>query len=59
MAYINKLGGGFQQDGCLYKPTSEIQWTNEHLWPSDRPQKQEDSEEVDQSTFGIDVVVIS
>ena len=28
MAYIrNQSGGDFQQSGCLYKPTSGIQWT--------------------------------
>ena len=41
MAYImNESGGDFQQGGCLYKPTSGIQWTPEHLWTSDRLQKQ-------------------
>ena len=59
MAYItNKSGGDFQQGGCLYKPTSGTQWTPEHLWMSDRPQKQA-SEKADQSTFGSGVVVIS
>ena len=24
---INESGGDFQQDGCLYKLTSGIQWT--------------------------------
>ena len=39
MAYImNQSGGDFQQGGCLYKPTSGIQWTPEHSWMSDRPQ---------------------
>ena len=36
----NESGGNFQQGGSLYKPTSGIQWTPEHLWMSDRPQKQ-------------------
>ena len=41
MAYIiNQSCGDFQQDGCLYKPTSGIQWTPEHSWTSDKPQKQ-------------------
>ena len=41
MAYIiNQLCCDFQQGGCLYKPTSGIQWTLKHLWTSDRPQKQ-------------------
>ena len=52
MAYIiNELGGDFQRGGFLYKPTSGIQWTPEHSWTSDRPQKQA-SEKADQSTFG-------
>ena len=55
MAYIiNGSGGDFQQDNCLYKPTSGIQ----HSWMSDRPQKQA-SEKVNQSNFGSDVVIIS
>ena len=59
MAYfINEPGGSFQQDSCLYKPTSSIQWTPERSWTSDRPQKQA-SEEADQSTFGGNVVIIS
>ena len=59
MAYImNKLGGDFQQGSCLYKPTSGIQWTAEHSWMSDRPQKQA-PEKADQSTFGSDIVIIS
>ena len=37
---MKKLGGDFQQGGCLYKPTSGIQSTPEHSWMSDRPQKQ-------------------
>ena len=36
---MNESGGDFQQGGCLYKPTSGTQ-TPEHLWMSDRPQKQ-------------------
>ena len=59
MAYImNQSGGDFQQGGCLYKPTSGIQWTPEHLWTSDRPQKHA-SEKVHQSTCGSGVVTIS
>ena len=59
MAYImNMLGGDFKQGGCLYKLTSGMQWTPEHLWMSDRPQKQA-SEKADQSTFNSGVVVIS
>ena len=58
MVYIvNESGGYFQQGGCLYKPTSGIQWTPEHLWTSDWPQKQA-SEKADQSTFGSNVGVI-
>ena len=34
---INQSCGDFQQGGYLYKPTSGIQWTPEHLWTSDRP----------------------
>ena len=52
MAYItNQLYGDFQQGGCLYKPTSGIQWTPKHSWTSDRPQKQA-SAKADLSTFG-------
>ena len=59
MAYIiNKSGGDFQQGGCLYKPNSGTQWTLEHSWTSDRPQKQA-SAKADQSTLGIGVVGIS
>ena len=59
MDYItNESDGDFQQGGCLYKPTSGTQWTPEHLWTSDRSQKQA-SEKADQSTFGSGVVVIS
>ena len=58
MAYIIKESGGdFQQGGCPYKPISNIQWTSEHSWTSDRPQKQA-SEKANQSTFGSGVVVI-
>ena len=55
---INQLCGDFQQGGCLYKPTSGIQWTPEHSWTSDRPQKQA-SAKADPSTFGSGVLVIS
>ena len=55
MAYIIKWSGDFQQGGCLYKLTSGIQWTPQHLW---WPQEQA-SEKADQSTFGSDVVIIS
>ena len=59
MAYItNQSYGDFQQDGCLYKPTSGIQWTPEHSWTSDRPQKQA-SAKADLSTFGSGVLAIS
>ena len=52
MAYIiNQLYGDFQHGGCLYKPTSGIQWTLEHSWTSDRLQKQA-SAKADLSTFG-------
>ena len=37
---MSESGGDFQQGGCLYKPTSGTQWTPEHWWMSDRPQKQ-------------------
>ena len=58
MAYImNESGGDFQQGGCLYKPTSGIQWTPEHSWTSDRPQKQA-SEKADQLIFCSGVVII-
>ena len=41
MAHItNESGGDFQQGGCLCKPTSSTQWTSEHSWMSDMPQKQ-------------------
>ena len=59
MAYItNQLCGDFQQGGCLHKPTSGIQWTPEHLWMSDRPQKQA-SAKANPSTFGSGVLAIS
>ena len=59
MAYImNESAGYFQKGGCLYKPTSGIQWTSEHLWTSDRPQKLA-LEKADWSIFGRGVVVIS
>ena len=47
-----------QQGGCLYKPTSGIQWTLEHSWMSDRPQKQA-SAKADLSTFCSGVLAIS
>ena len=55
---MNESGGDFQQGGCLYKPTSGIQWTPKHSWTSDRPQKQA-SEKADQATCGSGVVTIS
>ena len=56
MVYIiNKLYGDFQQGGCPYKPTSGIQWTPEHSWTSDRPQKQA-SAKADLSTLILAVV---
>ena len=59
MAYItNESDGNFQQGGSLYKPTSGTQWTPEHSWMSNRPQKQV-SNKVDLSNFGSGVVVIS
>ena len=59
MAYIiNQSCGDFQQGGCLYRPTSGIQWMPEHSWMSDRPQKQA-SAKADQSTFGSGVLAIS
>ena len=62
-AYImNELDGDFQQGGCLYKPTSGIQWTPVHSWTSDRLQKQvseKQTSQLDQSTFGSGVVIIS
>ena len=49
MAYItNKLGDGFQQGGCLYKPTNGIQWTPRHSWTStnlrNKPKRQQTSQ---------------
>ena len=59
MAYIiNQSCGDFQQGGCLYKPTSGIQWTPKHLCTSDRPQKQA-SAKADLSAFDSGVLVIS
>ena len=59
MAYImNELGGDFQQSGCRYNLISGIQWTPEHLWMSDKPQKQA-SEKAYQSTLCNGVMVIS
>ena len=59
MAYIvYQSCGDFQQGGCLYKPTSGIQWTSKHSWTSDRPQKQA-SAKADPSAFGSGVLVIS
>ena len=55
---INESGGDFKQGGCLYKLTSGIQWTPEHSWASNWPQKQT-SAKTDQSTFGSGVVIIS
>ena len=53
MAYIiDQSCGEFQQGGCLYKPTSGIQWTSKQLWMADRPQKQA-SAKADLSTFGV------
>ena len=51
MAYIiNESGGEFQQGGCLYKPTSDIQRTPncKHSWTSDRPQKQASEKQTSQ-----------
>ena len=57
MAYIkDQSDGGFQQGGCLYKPTSGIYWTPEHSWRSDRPQKQALAKAY-LSTFGSGVLV--
>ena len=55
---INQSCRDFQQGGCLYKPTSDIQWTPKHLWTSDRPEKQA-SAKADPSIFGSGVLVIS
>ena len=54
MAYImNESGGDSQQGGCLYKPTSGIQWTQALMdaWQA--------SEKADQLIFVSGVVVIS
>ena len=49
MAYIiNESGGDFEQGGCLYKPTSGIQWTSKYSWMSDRPQKQASEKQTSQ-----------
>ena len=59
MAYvINQLGGDFQQGGCLYKPTSGIQWTPKHSWMFDRSQKQALAK-ADSSSIGNGVLIIS
>ena len=55
---MNQLYGDFQQDVCLCKPSSGSQWTPEHWWTFDRPQKQT-SAKADPSTFGSGVLVIS
>ena len=55
---INQSCGNFQRGGCLYKPPSGIQWTPEHSWTSDRPQKQA-SAKAGPSAFGSGVLVIS
>ena len=55
---ISSSSGDFQQGGCLYKPISGFQWTPEHLWMSDRRQKQA-SAKADLSTFGSGVLAIS
>ena len=55
---INQSYGDFQQGGCLYKPTSSIQWTPEHSWTSDRPLKQA-SAKADLSTFGSGVLAVT
>ena len=59
MVYIiNQSYGDFQQGGCLYKLTSGIQWTPEHSWTSDKPQKLA-SAKADLSKFGSGVLAIS
>ena len=59
MAYIiNQSYGDFQQGGCLYGPTGGIQWTPEHSWTSDKPQKQA-SAKANLSIFGSGVLAIS
>ena len=59
MAYImNDSGGDFQQDGCLYKPTSGIQWTPKHfldIWQTTETSLRK----ADQLTFVSSIVVIS
>ena len=60
MAYIiDQLDGDFQKGGCLYKPTSGIQWTPEHSFTSDRPQRQASTKPDQPVKFGIDVLVIT
>ena len=45
MTYIiNESGGDFQQGGCLYKPTSSIQWIPEHSSTSDKFEKKQASQ---------------
>ena len=59
MAYIiNQLCGDFQQGGCLLQANQWHQWTPEHLWMSDRLQKQA-SANANLSTFGSGVLTIS
>ena len=59
VAYVvNQSCGNFQQGVWLCKLTSGIQWTPEHSWTSDRPQKQA-STKTDLSTFGSGVLAIS
>ena len=55
---MNESVGDFQHGACLYKLTSGIHWTPEHLWTSDKLQKQA-LEKADQSTFGSGPVVNS
>ena len=55
---INQSSGDFQQGGCLYKPSSDIQWTPKHSWTSERPQKQA-SAKADLSTFRSGILAIS
>ena len=43
MPSINE-SNDFQQGGCLYKLTDGIQWTSEHLWMSDMPQRKQTSQ---------------
>ena len=58
MAYImNVSGGDFQQGDCLYKSTSGIQWTPEHSWTSDRPQKQASEKPTSQLLHGSGVII--